>query len=108
MTAKYIQEGEILDYTPGAAVANGQVVVVGTMVGVALMAIAANVTGSVGVQGVYELAKLSTDVVAFGANLYWDTANSRLTVTASGNTFAGRAAAPAAAGTTVARVLLNI
>lgn len=107
MTTKYIQPGDVLDYTPGAAVVSGQVVLFGTKVGVALAAIAAASTGPLQVAGVFELNKLSTDVVAVGAALYWDNTNSRLTVTASGNTYAGYAVAAAASGATAVRIKLN-
>ena len=42
-----------------------------------------------------------------GALVYWDNANSRMTLSSAGNTLAGVAAAPAAASTTSVNVLLN-
>jgi len=103
----FVQEGHVLDYTPGAAVASGAVVVIGVRIGIAVSDIAANATGALRVKGVVELAKLSTDVVAQGALLYWDADDFRLTTTASGNTLAGYAAKAAGNGATTVWLALN-
>jgi len=103
----FVQEGHVLDYTPGGNVASGAVVVIGVRVGVAVADIAANATGALRVRGVVELAKLSSDTPAQGALLYWDAANSRLTTTASGNTLAGYAAKAAGNGATTVWLNLN-
>lgn len=103
----FVQEGSVLDYTPGAAVASGAVVLFGARVGIAVTDIPANVTGALRVKGVVELAKKGTDNVAQGALLYWDATNSQLTTTASGNTLAGYAAKAAGAGVTTVWLHLN-
>jgi len=103
----FVQIGDVLDYTPGSAVASGAVVVMGVRIGIAVADIAANATGAVRVKGVVELAKLGTDTPAQGALLYWDAANSRLTTTASGNTLAGYAAKAAGNGATTVWLHLN-
>lgn len=103
----FVQIGDVLDYTPGAAVASGAVVVIGARIGIAMTAIAAGDTGPLRVKGVVELAKLSTDVVGQGALLYWDADDFRLTTTASGNTLAGYAAKAAGNGATTAWLHLN-
>lgn len=107
MTTKFVQPGEVIDYTAGANIASGQVVLMGARIGVALKAIANGETGPVQVTGVFNIAKLSTDNMAQGALLYWDNTNSRLTTTASGNTLAGFAAAAAAASTTSVNIKIN-
>lgn len=107
MTNRYIQPGEVLDYTATSNISSGQVVLMGARIGVALTAIPNGTTGSVQVTGVFNLPKLSTDNVAQGQLLYWDNTNSRLTTTASGNTLAGYAAAPAASGTTSVNIKIN-
>ena len=106
MSTNFVQQGDVVDHTPGSARTSGQVVVIGVRVGVCLAAIAANATGPLAVQGVFSIAKLSTDVVAQGALLYWDNANSRLTTTVGSNVLAGYATA--AAGNGVATVAINI
>lgn len=107
MTSKYVMSGEVIDYTPGSAVSSGQVLLLGVRIAVALMAIAANATGAVAVRGIFTIAKLSTDVVAQGAALYWDNTNSRLTTTASGNTLAGFATKAAGSGATTVEISIN-
>lgn len=108
MTTKFVQPGRVLDYANGGtARASGAGVVMGTVFGVCLTAIAANATGSVQVCGVFTLPKLTTDAPAQGALLYWDAANSRLTTTSAGNTLAGVAANAAANGDTTVNLLVN-
>lgn len=107
MTTKYVTEGCVIDYSAGSTIASGQVLVVGTKVGVALTAIANGSVGSVQIAGVFRLAKLPTDVIGQGALVYWDTANSRLTTTSAGNTLAGVAYAAAGNGATTVDTLLN-
>lgn len=107
MTTKFQQPGEVADYTAGANIASGDVVVMGVRVGVALAAIANGKTGSVQVSGVFRLAKLSTDNIAQGALVYWDNTNKRITSTSSGNTLAGYAFNAAGASTTAIDVKLN-
>lgn len=108
----YIQEGDVLDVTPAADLASGAGFLIGTtttgILGVAVAAIAANTVGAVRVRGVFELAKLSTDVVVVGSQLYWDDTNKRLTLTSTNNSFAGHAIEAAGNGVTTAKVLLNI
>lgn len=106
MAKNYVQDGDVLDYTPGTAVASGAMVVYGTKVGVALADIAANATGPLAVSDVFTLPKLSTDVIAVGAAVYWDNTNKRITVTSAGNTYAGYATT--AAGNGVATCTVNI
>ena len=102
-----VSSGNVIPYTAGADLASGAVVLVGTKVGVATSSIANGSAGSIQVTGVFSIAKLSTDVVAQGAALYWDNTNKRLTVTASGNTYAGWATAAAGNGATTVNAKIN-
>ena len=97
MTAKYWQKGEVLDYTASAAVENGEVVSLGTRIGVAGEDIAAGETGHLHVVGVFEMEK-AAGAVTMGAALYYDATAKKITTTATSNTPAGYAAAPAASG----------
>jgi predicted RecA/RadA family phage recombinase len=104
--ARFVQEGEAIDYTPGSAVAAGAIVVIGSVgIGVAQTAIAANVRGSLTVEGVIEHAKAS-GAVTFGAKVYYDATNNVLTTTATSNTLAGWAVAAAASGDATATIKL--
>lgn len=108
MSTRYVQPGKVLDYqNGGTARASGDVVVIGTRVGICQAAIAANAIGAVMICGVHNVPKLSTDVIAQGALVYWDAGNNRITSTVGANVLAGSAANAAAATTTSINVLLN-
>ena len=74
MAKNYQQLGVIANYTnsTGAAIASGQVVVVGQTLGVALVGIAIGATGSVALEGVFDAPKASGAVIAQGESLTWD------------------------------------
>lgn len=104
--ARLVQEGEVLDYTPSSAVAAGAVVVLGTVgIGIAQTAIAANVKGSLVVDGVIEHAK-AAGAVTLWAKVYYDATNNVLTTTSTSNTLAGYAVAAAASGDATATIKL--
>jgi predicted RecA/RadA family phage recombinase len=68
----YVQKGDILDYTAGgSAVAAGEVVVLGVLVGVAPRPIAANALGAVAVEGVYALPVATGATGAQGSAINW-------------------------------------
>ena len=73
MTTKYVQKGDVIDYTAGADIAAGAVVELQHCLGVALAAIANGATGAVAIEGVFELPKVSAAVFAVGEKLIWDT-----------------------------------
>jgi predicted RecA/RadA family phage recombinase len=111
--ARFLQDGESIDHTPVAAVAAGQVVVQGSMIGVAKRPIAAATLGALAVRGIFDVVK-ANEQQALGAALYWDadgnpyggTAGTGCaTTTAGGNTFIGFAQVAAGATDEVVRVL---
>jgi predicted RecA/RadA family phage recombinase len=104
--ATFIQDGDAVDYTPGADVAAGEVVVQGDLVGVAKTPIAAGTLGSLATRGVFDFPKAGAGAIASGAVLYWDATNGVATTTASGNKRIGKAVAAAAAADTAVRGLL--
>ena len=87
----YVQKGDVLAVTAGGTVAVGDVVLSNDIVGVAINGGVTGETISVAIEGVYNLTKLSTDVVTKGKALYWDAGNSRLTITPSTHKLAGYA-----------------
>jgi predicted RecA/RadA family phage recombinase len=105
--ADYYQDGDLINYTPGSAVAAGAVVVLADLITVAPRPIAANALGAVAVEGVFKLPKAS-GAISQGAIVYWDSTNSNVTTTSSGNKRAGKAAEAAASGDAVVPVLLNV
>lgn len=73
MTTKYIQEGEVIDYTAGADISAGDVVALKHCLGVALTDIANGSTGAVAIEGVFVVPKVSAAVFVVGEKLIWDT-----------------------------------
>lgn len=72
----------MIDYTPSAAVASGDVLLIGDQVRIAHLDIPANRLGALAVEGgVYEVAKEGV-AIADGKKVYWDDANKRVTETA--------------------------
>jgi predicted RecA/RadA family phage recombinase len=72
--AKFVHEGESIDYTPGADVLTGAVVVQAELLGVAQGPIKANQLGSLAVSGVFDFPKAlgAGSGMPAGTNAYWD------------------------------------
>jgi predicted RecA/RadA family phage recombinase len=71
--ANYVQDGMMLDYTPDAAIAAGQVIQLADgRAAFAPTAIAAGVLGAVQVCGIVEVEKTTSMVLLDGLDCYWD------------------------------------
>lgn len=103
--ASYVQDGDLLDYTPGSAVAAGDVVVIGSLVGVAPRAIAANALGALAVEGVFEMPCATGATGAQGSAINWYATSG--VAHASTGVAAGKLAKARAAGDTSVHVLIN-
>ena len=101
--AKRVHSGCEVDYTPTSDVAAGDVVVQGSMVGVANRDITANELGALTVDGVFDFTK-GSDTITAGAKVYWDDTNNVATTTSTSNTYIGMAVAAAASGDATVRV----
>ena len=97
MKAIYCQRGETLKYTPMEHTEAGQVVSLGTRIGVAAEDIPANQPGHIHVTGVYAMPKADGEAIAQGTAVCYDAAAGVITAEAEGNTPTGYAAADAAA-----------
>ncbi len=106
MATNYVADGNVLKHTAGADISSGDLVVMNTIAGVAVTDIANGEVGSVQISGIFTLAK-ATGAISQGAKVYWNSSNSNVTTTASGNTLIGVAAAGAASGDATIDVLLN-
>jgi predicted RecA/RadA family phage recombinase len=100
----YVQEGNTITVTAPATVTSGQLVVVGSINGVAAFDAASGADIEVTVEGVFELPKVTTDVVAQGDRLYWDSGQAKLTKTAGTGSKPMVGVATAAAGNGVTTV----
>jgi len=109
--ARYIkgESGPVIDYTPVGAVTAGQVVVVGDLVGVAKLDIAAGILGHLHLGGVYDFPKSTAggSAIAVGKTVYWDATNSVATETSTGNKLLGKTEIAAVDADTTVRVVLQ-
>ena len=105
--AVFSHVGEFIDYTPGGAIAAGDVVVQGDLVAVATRPIAANELGAVAVSGVFDFAKNTNVAYTVGTILYWDDTNNVVTTTSAGNKQIGKAVRAAATTDPTVRVRLS-
>ena len=108
--ATYVHgDQEMIDYTPGAAVSDGDVVVQTDMVGVALKDIAASALGAICVRGVFDFTKNtgSGTAIAAGDTLYWDNTDNYVSTSSGDGNEIGKAVAAAATTAALVRVILN-
>ncbi len=109
--ATFVHEGASIDYTPGADIKTGDVVVQGELVGVAKTPIAANALGSLAVSGVFDFAKEAGGGVTFavGALAFWDDANDVAVTTDGGgaNKLIGKCVKAAADADALVRVRMD-
>lgn len=107
-TATFVHDGGAIDYTPAADVAAGDVVVLGDLVGIAKLDIAAGKLGALHVTGVYDVPKASGagTGIASGVSVYWDAAAKQATASAGSRPLLGVTVAAAADAATTVRVRL--
>lgn len=115
MATNFVQNGDVIDYTntTGSDIASGSVVVIGGVLGVALTSIADTATGSVAIEGVYELPKVTAAVIGQGQMVIWDVSagafDDSLATPATGDVSgAAVAVAEAGNGDTTVKVKLNV
>lgn len=115
MQGTKVSTGNSIDYTPSSAVAAGQVVIQGSLPGIATLPIAANALGSLDVEGIFDVVA-ATEEITVGAAVYWDADGNPVggtagtgaaTATSSGNTLIGYAIAAKAAGGAIVRTKLK-
>ncbi len=111
MPVSFVHEGLNIDYTPGADVAAGDVVVQADLVGVVNRNTKANEKGALAVFGVFDFPKAAGAGVTFaaGAKAYWDDANN-LAVTGDGggaNKLIGKTVLAAANGDSLVRIRMS-
>jgi predicted RecA/RadA family phage recombinase len=103
--ASYVSQGDILDHTPSSAVAAGEVVVIGAIIGVAPRPIAANALGTLAVEGVFEMPVATGATGAQGSAINWYAVSG--VAHASTGVAAGKLAKPRLAADASVHVLLN-
>ena len=115
MQGTYIQIGASVDYTPGADVDAGAVVVQQNLVGIAPLDITSGDLGALAVKGIFDVVQ-NAEIISAGEAVYWDdngdpvdgvAGTGATTATATGNTFMGFAQAVTAATDTTVRIALS-
>lgn len=113
--AKFEDSGDTIDYTPGADVTAGDVIVVGTIPAIAPCNIASGVPGVLKIGGKWKVPK-DASTFTQGDSVHWDENGSPVTGTAlsgaatsttSGNNLMGMAAADAGTGDSYVYVTLT-
>ena len=76
-TAIFVHDGKSIDYTPGADVSAGDVVVQNDLIGIAKLDIASGALGALAVTGVFDVPKTAGvgEAIAAGVKVYWDVAD---------------------------------
>ncbi|NMG56520.1 capsid cement protein [Aromatoleum aromaticum] len=107
----YQQRGAVITIVATAAIAVGEVVRVGNLLGVAPAAIASGATGEIDIEGVFVVPKVSGAVIAAGETLTWDASaaafDDNAAVAASGDITGAAAVAFEAAGAGVTSIAVK-
>jgi len=109
MGAIFVQDDDMVDYTPGADTVAGAVIVQNDLVGVAKRPIAANALGALAVEGIFDFPKSTAGGSAIGAGVtvYWNVAAQQATATSAGNKLIGKTTKAAADADATVRVRLQ-
>lgn len=103
-----IQDGNTITAVAPYQRNSGECAKIGQLLGVAVSDVANAAEGVFATEGVYELPKLSTDVVPVGGKLWWDDTNKRFTLVATANHPGGIAWEAAGNGVAVVKVKINV
>ena len=91
----FVQAGSNLTLPAPAAIASGDLVIIGSLIGVAAGSAASGEDFDLVTAGVFDLPK-ATGAIGLGAAVYGDSTAKKVTTTASGNTLCGTAVKAAA------------
>lgn len=103
--AIFRQEGDSIDHTPVGAIAVGEVVVQGSLVGIAHAAIAASALGSLRIEGIFDFLFATGEAATVGQDIFWDETNDLATIGAA-TVYLGKCVKAAAADDDTVRVKL--
>jgi len=110
-TATFVHDGNAIDYTPGADVSAGDVVVQGDLVTVAKLDIGANTLGALHATGVFDFPKTAGvgEGITVGSKVYWDVADgvAKTDDETGANKYIGKVVKAAADDDTTVRVRLE-
>ena len=110
MAKNGIQTGDILTLDPGATVSSGDIIPVGSAPNVIMgIALSDGVSGTdiaVGVRGVYNIAKTTSQAWAVGQSVYFVASTSKGSTAADGNALLGTCVEAAGSSATSGKILL--
>jgi len=106
MEATYVNPGMSVPYTATSALAAGQVIVQGQLVGVVPHPVESGQSCALAIQGVFDFNK-ATGAISVGALVYWDDTAKVATTTSTGNVLIGKCIRAAAASDSRVRVRLT-
>jgi predicted RecA/RadA family phage recombinase len=92
MNAQFLHDGNTIDFTPTTAIAAGDIVTRGGLVGIAKLDIDAGSQGALSLSGVYKIAK-GTEKFVTGESVFWNATTSQATHTLTDNQYLGKAVA---------------
>jgi predicted RecA/RadA family phage recombinase len=108
MTMKnFVQPGVSLTLPAPADVVSGDVVIVGSLIGIASETVLSGADLDIETEGVFTLPKVSALAIAIGDLVYWDAGAKLVTKTSSGNKLLGAAVTAAANPSGTVNVRLN-
>ena len=108
--ARFIHDGDTIDYTPAADVAAGDVVLEVDLVGVAKVDIPAGTLGALAVRGVYDFPKATGggSGISMGDKVFWHDGNQQVQKSGTGGAKEmGKCVREAADGDDIVRVRLS-
>lgn len=107
--ARYIAGFDTIDYTPAGAVSAGQVIVLGDLIAVAKLDIAAGRLGALHLTGVYDFPKVTTggSAIAVGTTVYWNSDTSNAQAASGTYKQLGKVVQAAADADSTVRAVLN-
>jgi len=85
MAKNYIKPGEHLTFTAGADVASGSAVLLGSLLGVALTAVANGKEGEAAIEGVWELPKATGAAINAWTKPSWDVSEGKFIASGAAN-----------------------
>ncbi|MCL2305690.1 MAG: DUF2190 family protein [Planctomycetaceae bacterium] len=106
MQARFIHDGDAIDFLSVSDVPAGSVIVQGSLVGVTKLDIQAGRLGALAVVGVFDITKGNT-AIPLGSRVYWDATAKQAVTTATGNSPLGIAVQEATSGDAIVRVRLS-
>ena len=108
MSTYFIEKGEVITYTAtNKNILSGELIIIGSIVGIAKTDIPIGETGAVHITGIYSLPK-ANEAITQGAKVYWSNANNNVTTNKTEATLIGVAANNTISSESQVHVLLNI